>query len=173
MLVAHYPLPLVRTHFHGASPRQAFSLLEVIACISLVGIMLIPLAGMMRASAHAWEDVEAEGGQDADLRSACRWVQNTLRNADQVVNVNAESVQFTAAGELQTIQVLRNQLWLIAPSNRTLIADAIAKIECQPLRRASDSQIVAVDFQLTAVSVSGVSIPSVGTVATLDALRLR
>ncbi len=156
-----------------ASSRTAFSLLEVIVCMALVGIMLVPLASMMKASAHAWQDAESEGGPEAQLRSAARWVHDTLGRADSVVDIDQDWIEFQRSGVLWRMAIANGQLRMRAGAQNILIADNVTAIAFQARRHPSSGDILAVDFQLTGQAVAAAAAPHISTLVTLDPLKLQ
>lgn len=154
-----------------ASPRTGFSLIEVIICVGLVGIMLVPLASMMKASAHAWQDAESEGGPEAQLRRSAGWVHDTLRACDGVVDIGKDWIEFQQAGARWRMEVSKGQLRMRSGGNNILIADGVADIEFTARQHPSTKVMLAVDYQLTGQAVAGAAVPRVSTTVTLDPLK--
>ncbi|GEM_PF-4028819 len=155
-------------HRSSSTERSGFSLLEVIASMVLVGIMMIPLASMMRASAHAWEDAESAGDPAAELRAAASWTQNALRSADRIVDVGTNWIEFERSATRWRLEIRGNQLRMNSRSESLLVADQVSRITCTPRTRRPDNAIYAIDFSLAGVSSSGGSVPTTQCTATLD-----
>ncbi|QEG43537.1 type IV pilus modification PilV family protein [Roseimaritima ulvae] len=155
-------------HSHS---RTGFSLIEVIICVGLVGIMLMPLASMMKASAHAWQDAEAEGGADARLRSSARWAHDTLLRCDGIVDTGKHWIEFQRSGATWRMEIIGGQLRMRAGTQDILIADQVTDLEVAVSRHSATNVILAVDFQLIGNAVGAAAAPQVNTTVTLDPLK--
>ena len=59
--------------------RNGISLIEVIACMTILGIMMIPISSVMRASRQAVVSAENRSA-DVALRDGSRWVRRLIQD---------------------------------------------------------------------------------------------
>lgn len=147
------------------------SLLEVIACTVLVGVMLIPLAGMMRASAHAWADAETTD-VEVELRDAANYIRQTLADSAEILSVSASRVTFRRGAQVEWFEVRGGQLMRGGASGPMLVADRIESLRCIGSRRSMDARYYAIDFTLTSMQTQQGQRASIDAVAVLNHLRM-
>ena len=110
------------------SNRAAVSLIEVIACMALVAIMIVPLAGVIRASAQSIARANGGTSSEAKLRRSLRWLGDTIRDGD-IVSVRADRLQIRqAGGDIAAIDVRAGTLILDDGRNQTVLAENVRDI---------------------------------------------
>ena len=60
--------------------RRGVSILEVIACTALVAVMMVPIAGVIRASGQAISQSDLDPSTEARMRSGLRWFSDAIRD---------------------------------------------------------------------------------------------
>ncbi len=101
--------------------RHGISLIEVIACIVLVSMMIVPLAGVIRASGQSIAQAEASGSTQAQLRVALTWIQNTFRHS-QYLGTDGQAVKLLTSGRVVKIGVDSGQFVIDDGKSQTVIA---------------------------------------------------
>ncbi|KAA1259999.1 hypothetical protein LF1_25370 [Rubripirellula obstinata] len=59
--------------------RDGISLIEVIACMAIVGIMMVPISSVMRSSRQAVTHAESRS-PETDLRDGSRWLRRLIQD---------------------------------------------------------------------------------------------
>lgn len=109
-------------------PRHGIGLLEVIVCTGLVAIMIIPIAGVIRASSKSIERADGSISTEADLRTGLRWLGQVVRDS-QIVSVRPRRIQLRLSdGTAAIVYVRRQTLWLDDGSNASSISENIRDI---------------------------------------------
>jgi hypothetical protein len=60
--------------------RQGLGLLEVIICCGLLAVMMVPIAGVIRASGRSIAMSEGNGTLEAKMRESLRWLADAVRD---------------------------------------------------------------------------------------------
>jgi hypothetical protein len=108
--------------------RTGIGLIEVIACTALVAVMVIPIAGVIRASGQSIAQADGSTSVEAELRRGLRWLGNTIRDGD-VIAVRTDRLQIRlSSGNVATVRVVRSSLALDDGSGRTILAENVQDI---------------------------------------------
>tara|TARA_R110002049_G_scaffold4601_5_gene32770 strand:- start:1072855 stop:1073346 length:492 start_codon:yes stop_codon:yes gene_type:complete len=137
-----------RSYTRRPLTRHGISLLEVIACTALVAVMLVPIAGMIRASGQSIQ--RAHHGTTSDqLRTTLKWLRETI-DAGEVIGVGNRSLQLQLVdGRLARIYVQSGDLILDDGTDEVLLASDIRDILFQSIRSATPPRNrVGIDIRL-------------------------
>ena len=122
----------VRSSRHHAR-RSGISLLEVIACTALLAVMLVPIAGVIRASGQSIQ--QAQNGRPAtELRTTLKWLRETIGDS-RIVTVARNSLQLQLSdGRSARVFVQSSELILDDGTDQILLADNIRDVRFQSVR---------------------------------------
>ncbi len=114
------------------SKRKATSLLEVIAGLTLMTLLMIPMVGVMSASTRIWRQFESGHDAVAVRQSAIATLAARLRNAVDVISVSSRSIRVrSSSGEIQQFSQSGSQLIYQHGSVREVLAEGIGTLEFQ------------------------------------------
>lgn len=117
--------------------RRGIGLIEVIVCTALVAVMVIPIAGVIRASGKSIARADGSASTEAELRRGLRWLGDTIRDGDVLV-VRARQLQIRlSSGDVATIRVRRGALLLDDGSIQTTLAENVRDIRFTELVRTT------------------------------------
>ena len=116
-----------------ARRRNGISLLEVIACTALLAVMLVPIAGVIRASGQSIQRAQ-DGRTPSGLRSTLKWLRETIDDG-QIVNVARRSLQLQLGdGSSARVFVQSGELLLDDGTDEIVLAENIRDIRFQSVR---------------------------------------
>lgn len=158
------------TTFKNRFRRNAISLIEVIACMAIASIMMMPIAGVMRASNQAIVRAESQTPQ-AELRDASAWLRHFVQD-NQVIEVRPSVLVLRrSSGENVQISVDRRRNTLVTHDGDHTV-DLMAGVEAIQFERitqaASPNQLIGLKMSVevtdgtdgrTVTHTSVVSIP--------------
>ncbi len=108
--------------------RQGISLLEVIACTALVAVMIVPIAGVIRASGQSIQQADGAVSTEAKLRRGLHWICDSVRDANLVaVQARRLTLQPSGGGQL-TIEVQAGSLVMSDGTDVTTIVSDVRDI---------------------------------------------
>lgn len=131
MIIATHPNRQAGQRQH----RRGISLIEVIACTALVAIMIVPIAGVIRASTQSIASAEGDTSTHGKLRVGLRWLQDTIRESDVLAVGGRQLGLRLSDGRIVTIRVQAGNLVLIDGVNQTILVEAVRDIRFTSLRR--------------------------------------
>ncbi|MEM9585635.1 MAG: hypothetical protein AAGA03_00015 [Planctomycetota bacterium] len=113
--------------------RAAISLIEVIACTVLVSIMIVPVAGILRASGQTLQQTQADEVTHDSCRQTLRWVSQTLRQST-ILNVRSGRLQLQLpTGRVARLERRRGELQLNDGFDTTVLMDSVRSVRFEPL----------------------------------------
>lgn len=116
------------------STRTAASLLEVIAGLTLMTLLLVPMIGIMSASVRVWRQFESGHDAVAIRQSAMTTLTGRLQDAVDVVSVANRSIRVrSSSGEIQRFFQSGSQLICQRGSVREVLAEGIGTLEFRSL----------------------------------------
>jgi hypothetical protein len=108
--------------------RPGISLLEVIACTALVAVMIVPIAGVIRASGQSIQQADGAVSTEARLRRGLHWLADSVRDTNIVsVQPRRLTVQPTTGGPI-SIEVQGGALVMTDGSDVTMIVEDVRDI---------------------------------------------
>jgi type II secretory pathway component PulK len=120
--------------------RRGISLLEVIACVILLSVIIVPLSGMMRASVRSVESARGLTNQDRSI-DAYRFLRRSVSRSDSflVTGSRNEQLQTTSNSGVTSQWFVRNRA-LVHVSDRveTILIDDVSSIEFNMIPREVD-----------------------------------
>jgi hypothetical protein len=108
--------------------RQGVSLLEVIACTALVAVMIVPIAGVIRASGQAIQQSDGAVSTEARLRRGLHWLADAVRDGTIVSVQNRRLTVQPATGGPVSIEVQAGTLVMTDGSDLTVILQDVRDI---------------------------------------------
>ncbi len=111
--------------------RRGISLIEVIACTAIVAVMIVPVAGVIRASGRAIER-SSEMNAEAKLRTGVRWIRDAIRDGS-ILDIGSQYITLLlSTGQKVELVLDSNQLILSDGRSRTVILENIERFETSP-----------------------------------------
>jgi hypothetical protein len=143
-------------HKHRLRFRRGISLIEVIACTALVAIMMVPIAGVIRASAQSIAQSNGNASGEANLRTALRWVSQTVRDSNIVSIQDTRLVLRLPDASVGTLEVRRGELVLASGNDQTVLIENVRDIRFTALRDSSPSATrTGLDISLRTADANG------------------
>jgi hypothetical protein len=130
--------------------RRGIGLMEVIVCTALVAVMIVPIAGVIRASGQSIARSEGSASTEAELRRGLRWLGDTIRDSDVLVVRSNQLRLRLSSGDVATIRVRRGTLELDDGSIQTALAENVRDIRFSELNRTTPSTRIGVSMVLRA-----------------------
>lgn len=116
--------------------RQGVSLLEVIACTALVAVMIVPIAGVIRASGQAIQQSDGAVSTEARLRRGLHWLADSVRDATVVtVQTRRLTIQPSTGGPV-SIEVQAGSLVMTDGADVTMIVQDVRDIRFTRINQA-------------------------------------
>ncbi len=117
--------------------RYAISLLEVIACTAIVAVMIVPIAGVIRASSQSIATATGNTSVQAGLRTGLRWVASTVRDSD-ILAVNTRRLTLRLSdSSVARIEVRRGNLVLLRGNDETVLVDGVREVQFRAINRVT------------------------------------
>ena len=135
----------------GRANRRGIGMLEVIVCTALVAVMIVPLAGVLRASSQSIARADGSSTTEAGMRQGLRWLAETIRDSD-VLLVRARLLRIRLSnGNVANIRVRRGTLWLTEGSSQTALVENVRDIRfAETVQTAPPGRRVGVSMTLRA-----------------------
>lgn len=148
----------------GKPARNGIGLIEVIACTALVAVMIIPIAGVIRASAQSIAQADGSISVEADLRRGLRWLGNTIREGD-IIAVRADRLRIRlSSGNVAVVRVQGGTLVIDDGATQSVLADRVRDIRfTERTQLAPPNTRIGVSIRLQATD------PATGTLVSAQA----
>lgn len=131
--------------------RPGVSLLEVIACTALVAMLMMPLTGVLRASAKMIREIETEGSAAQEIFSSALALQQYIRDCDSIVKYAEDVVVLLRAGEYVEICIREDQLIARESKSERILAEGIRSLRFEKAFANDAGDIHALTAVLEAV----------------------
>lgn len=133
--------------------------MEVVIGLTLVTMLLVPVVGLMSASARIWRQFEGGHGSVASRQIAVQEIGTRLRNASQVLSLSRNRIRFRAsAGDVQQIFQRGSQVYWQHAGTNDLIADGVGALQLTQVNRGSSPLLGEIlEIQVQNVPQSGVA----------------
>lgn len=129
------------------SLRKGISLLEVIACTAIIAVMIVPIAGVIRASGRAIGRASQPTSTDS-VRDALRWTRDAVRSG-QVLDIQSRSLTLIlASGQKVEIISRSGQLLMSDGRAQTVLMENVDGVEFSPIRIAGATSPTGVSIVL-------------------------
>ncbi|MEM8666621.1 MAG: hypothetical protein AAGG48_03850 [Planctomycetota bacterium] len=131
--------------------RRGIGLLEVIACTGLVALMIVPLAGVIRASGQSIADANGDGSQSTQMRQGLRYLTKTIRDGEiSLFRQNRISVRMPD-GTTAAFRVRGQKLEMRQSGETTVVVENVRRVRfIQRRERNGDRRRTGIEIQLTA-----------------------
>jgi prepilin-type N-terminal cleavage/methylation domain-containing protein len=108
--------------------RNGFTLLEVIVCAGLLGLIAAPIVGLMHSSLRTWDDQATRGSSGALGQDTLRWITERIGQANQIVSVRATDLTLQSTRGVERIFQSGNSVYLEVSGVRSLVAGPVTSI---------------------------------------------
>jgi len=131
--------------------RRGVSLLEVIACTALVAILVVPVAGVIRASGQAIAQSDQDASTEAGLRRGLRWLSDAIRDGT-VLSVGRNELRLTLNdGRDVRFAVTNGVLLMIDGRDQVVVADDVREIQFSEVNQATlPNSLIGIGISLRA-----------------------
>ncbi len=119
------------------APRRGISLIEVIAATAIIAVMIVPIAGVMRASSQSIAAAEGDASDEASMRTALRWLSTTVRDSDVLRVRSRRLVLRLSDGNTASIQVRRRNLVMRIGTDETILCQGVRDVQFQAINRVT------------------------------------
>lgn len=142
---------MIKPFSSGKRARSGLSLLEVIACTVLVTFLMVPIAGVLRASAQAIQRTTAGGTLESQARRSLRWLATELDiPMDAPVSVSSRQNQFRFLTQGESIRVFvqaRQLVWEnVTTRSRIVLAENVSGFRVET--RVSNGEVLGMDVTI-------------------------
>jgi hypothetical protein len=147
--------------------RRGISILEVIACTALVAVMVVPVAGVIRASGQAIAQSETDYSTASKLRRGLDWIGDAIRDG-QLLGVSGNALKFTGAdGRDVKLAIVDRALVMTDGSQHVEITADVRQIDFSEIRQpVAPHSLIGIGIALTANdSITGKAVVVKATVA--------
>lgn len=117
--------------------RSGISLIEVIACTAILAVMMVPIAGVIRASAQSFAAASGTASVDARLRHALRWVSQSVRQSEVLTLGNRRLTLQMPDASVVSIEVRGGDLVMVQGVDEIVIAEDIRDVRFQAIQRST------------------------------------
>jgi hypothetical protein len=116
--------------------RRGVSILEVIACTALVAVMIVPVAGVIRASGQAIALSDQDASTEAKMRRGLRWLSDAIRDGE-VLGVGNTEMNLTLKSGLDVKFAIENgDLVMTDGSDSVRVAEGMRSIRFTELNQS-------------------------------------
>jgi hypothetical protein len=116
--------------------RVGISLIEVIACMAIVGIMMVPISSLMRSSRQAISHAESRS-PEADLRDGSRWLRRLIQDNTLVQALPDVLLLKLTTGELVRVYVSKDELVMDNGKEVVLLMSDIVSVEFGEIKQSA------------------------------------
>jgi hypothetical protein len=120
--------------------RCGVSLLEVIACVILLSVIVVPLSGMMRSSVRSVESARGLTNQDRSI-DAYRFLRRSVSRAQsfRVTSSRNDQLQTVSNSGVTSLWFVRDRA-LVQSTNRveTILIEDVASVQFNVIPREAD-----------------------------------
>lgn len=113
--------------------RNGLSLIEVIACTTIVAVLLVPIAAVVKDSGRTIRRLETDATTTQSLRSSSNWLRDTLRPCSILAIANSDLEVQLPSGTTAGILRKGRDLVLDDGVNVSVICKDIEDVRFQPL----------------------------------------
>ncbi len=113
--------------------RAGLSLIEVIACTTIVAVLLVPIAAVVKDSGRTIRRLETDATLTQSLRSASNWLRDTIRPSSVLAIANNDLKIQSPSGKTAGIFRKGRDLVMDDGVNVSVICNDIQDVRFQPL----------------------------------------
>lgn len=125
---------------HRGARMSGVGLLEVIICTGLVALMIVPLAGVIRASGQSIAETNGEGSVQNEMRQGLRYLSNTIRQGEVTrIRWNRISIRMPN-GRTAVARVRGGKLELQEGRQRMVLAEDVRRVRFRRHRQRSGAR---------------------------------
>jgi len=119
--------------------RRGNSLMEVIAGVSLMTLLMVPMTGLLTASGRIWRQFESGHGSVAARQSTIQEIGNRLEGAIRVLSVRGTQLRFQGkAGDNQRLYQRGNQIIWERAGRTDLVGEGVGTLRFRQLARGTN-----------------------------------
>lgn len=136
---------------NGRRNRHGISLLEVIVGTIIVGFLIVPLAGVIRASGQSIQRAEGSPSIESQMRLGLRWVGDSVRTGT-ITGIARRQLQIRLKdGRDVAVQVQAGNLVMIEGADVSVITENVRSIRFTPrLQTVAPNKLIGIEMTLNA-----------------------
>ena len=139
-----------------ATSRRGTSLMEVVAGLTLMTLLIVPMTGLLSASARLWRQFESGHGSVSNRQTAVLAISDRLRGASKILAISNRQVRFQSeAGDAQRIYQSRDQIFWEHAGRTDLVSENVGGLQMRQIasgRTPSEGSLLEIRVQNTANS---------------------
>ena len=160
------------SRFKRPTKRLGVSLIEVIACTALVAIMIVPIAGIIRASGQAVAQSDLDSSTEAKMRRGLAWLSDSIRDG-QLLGVGTNEMKLTLKSGLDVkFTIDDDNLVMTDGRDSVVVSEGVREIQFAEIKQSvSPNPTIGIEIKLSAidpVTRNVVSISSMTSIPTQD-----
>ena len=113
------------------------SLIEVIVCTAIVAVMLVPIAGVIRASGQSISQATGTASVEARLRTGLRWLAAAIRQGDVVAIRTRRLTLRMPDTSIATVDVRRGRFVINNNGTETTLVEGVRDVQFQVINRVT------------------------------------
>jgi len=151
-------------------PRAGISLLEIIVCTALVAVMIVPIAGVMRASSQSIAQAGQDGSTVARLRRGLSWLAGNIREG-QILGVSKNGIKMTLPGGKDVkVVVDAGNLIMTDGGDPVILTEGVRSIRFNEFRQAAPpNSLIGLQLTLSATDPASGALVSANSLVSLPA----
>ena len=120
--------------------RRGSSLMEVIAGVALMTILMVPMTGLLTASARIWRQFESGHGSIAARQSTIQEIGNRIDGSIRVLSISGTQIRFQGkAGDNQRLYQSGNQILWQHAGRTDLIGEGVGTLQFRQMARGANA----------------------------------
>ncbi len=144
--------PNRNSRFNRPKKRLGVSLIEVIACTALVAIMMVPIAGVIRASGQAIAQSDLDASTEAKMRRGLRWLSDSIRDG-QLLGVGTNEMSLTLKSGLDVkFMIDQDNLVMTDGRDSVIVTEGVRQIQFAEINQSVlPNPTIGIGIKLSAV----------------------
>ncbi len=151
-------------------PRRGLSLLEVIASTALVAVMMVPIAGVIRASGQAMAQADQAASAEATVRRGLSWLSDAIQDG-QVLRVDPNEIRLILKSAIDVrVAIIDGDLVMTDGTDPVVVTENVREIQFKQIQQSTPpNALTGIQILLTAddpVTGKVVTVQSIASIAT-------
>lgn len=152
----------------GSPKRLGVSLLEVIACTALVAIMMVPIAGVIRASGQAVAQSDLDVSTEAKMRRGLRWLSDSIRDG-KLLGVGTNEIKLTLKSGLDVkIMIDKDNLVMTDGRDSVVVTEGVREIHFSEIKQSVvPNKTIGIAMKMSAIDPITRNVVSIGSMTSI------
>ncbi len=139
--------------------RSGMSLMEVIAGLTLLTLLCVPMIGLLTSSARLWRQYESGHGSVSHRQTAMQELIARLQNSSRLLSISNTQLRFQSQqGDTQRVFFNRGTLYWDHAGTRDILAENVGSVRFRRVANGGSPQLgTLIEVQLQNGSGAGVA----------------